>query len=247
MRRKLMKKISLVGCRLRDDAYLDIPTNKLEEQKISENELFALVGYEGDAWSGKLVFVPKFCDDDYQKALPLERVNFYALMMRNCKRIEGYLPNIDWTQDTLKDIYERRMNMMKMKKTFSEVKGILSSFLRRNDTKLEIMDKYLGMKEVYKFRSSIEERQIKLVVKRSGEVGAPDWCCPPPSYREFIINENNSFLVESNKLKVLDGEKVLFSIYCWEKIYFNFEEHFSDKSELKMVAKTSKLEETENQ
>lgn len=127
---------------------------------------------------------------------------------------------------------------MKMKKSFSEVKGILSSFLRRDDTTLEIMDKSLGMKKVYKLHSSLDESQIKLVVKRSGEVGAPDWCCPLPSYIEFIINENNSFLVESNGLKVLDGEKVLFSIHCWEKVYFDFEEHFSDKSELKMVAET---------
>ena len=126
---------------------------------------------------------------------------------------------------------------MNMKKTFSEVKGILFSFLKRDDTTLEIMNKSLGKKVVYKGYSSIDESQIKLVVKRSGEVGAPDWCCPPPSYIEFIINENNSFLVESSGLKVLDGKKkVLFSIRCWEKVYFNFEEHFSDKSELKMVA-----------
>jgi hypothetical protein len=126
-----------------------------------------------------------------------------------------------------------------MTKTFSEVKGILSSFLRRDDTTLEITDKSLGVKEVYKSLSSIDERQIKLVVEKSGELGAPEWCSPPTFYHEFIINENNSFLVESNGLKVLDGENVLFSIYCWEKVYFNFKEHFSDKSELKMVAKTS--------
>ena len=129
---------------------------------------------------------------------------------------------------------------MKMKKSFSEVKGILSSFLRRDDTTLEILNKSLGRKEVYKFLSSIDESQIKLVVKFSEiEFGAPEWCSPLSSYRKFIINENNSFLLESNGLKVLDGEKVLFSIYCWEKVYFDFEEHFSDKSELKMVAETS--------
>ena len=125
-----------------------------------------------------------------------------------------------------------------MKKSFSEVKGILSSFLRRDDTTLEIIDKLLGKKVVYKFLSSIDERQIKLVVDSSGEIGAPEWCSPPTCYHDFIINENNSFLVESNGLKVLDGEKVLFSIRCWEKVYFNFKEHFSDKSELKMVAET---------
>ena len=125
-----------------------------------------------------------------------------------------------------------------MKKPFSEVKGILSSFLRRDDTTLEIMDKSFGKKVVYKGYSSIHERQIKLVVETSGEFGAPEWCCPPPSYIEFIIGENNSFLVEYNGLKVLDGEKVLFTIQCWEKVYFDFEEHFSDKSELKMVAET---------
>lgn len=126
-----------------------------------------------------------------------------------------------------------------MKKPFSEVKGILSSFLRRDDTTLEIMDKSLGKKVVYKGYSSIDEKQIKLVVEKSGEFGAPDWCSPPTCYKNFIIDENNSFLVESNGLKVLDGEKVLFSIHCWEKVYFNFNEHFSDKSELKMVAETS--------
>lgn len=126
-----------------------------------------------------------------------------------------------------------------MKKTFSEVKGILSSFLRRNDTTLEILDKYFGTKKVYKGLSSIEERQIKLVVETSGEFGAPEWCSPPTCYHEFIIDENNSFLAGTNGLKVLDGEKVLFSIHCWEKVYFNFNEHFSDKSELKMVAETS--------
>ena len=126
-----------------------------------------------------------------------------------------------------------------MKKSFSDVNGILSSFLRRDDTTLEIMDKSIGVKEVYKGLSSVDERQMKLVVEQSGEFGAPDWCSPPTSYKKFIIDENNSFLVESNGLKVLDGEKVLFSIYCWEKVYFNFKEHFSDKSELKMVAETS--------
>lgn len=126
-----------------------------------------------------------------------------------------------------------------MKKTFSEVKGILSSFLRRNDTTLEIVDKYFGTKKVYKGLSSIEESQIKLVVETSGEFGAPEWCSPPTCYHEFIIDENNSFLAGTNGLKVLDGEKVLFSIHCWEKVYFNFNEHFSDKSELKMVAETS--------
>lgn len=129
---------------------------------------------------------------------------------------------------------------MKQKKTFSEVKGILSSFLRRDDTTLEIVDKYLGRKVVYKGLSSIDERQIKLDVENSErEFGAPDWCCPPTSHEKFIINENNSFLAEYNSLKVFDGEKVLFLICCWEKVYFNFEEHFSDKSDLKMVAKTS--------
>lgn len=128
---------------------------------------------------------------------------------------------------------------MKTKKSFSEVKGILSSFLRRDNTTLEIKEKSLGKKVVYKGYSSIEESQIKLVVETSGEFGAPEWCSPPTSYRKFIINENNSFLLESNGLKVLDGEKVLFSIHCWEKVYFNFNEHFSDKSELKMVAETS--------
>ena len=127
-----------------------------------------------------------------------------------------------------------------MKKSFFEVKGILTSFLRRDDTTLEIMEKSLGKKAVYKFLSSIDERQIKLVVKNSErEFGAPEWCSPPTSYINFIIDENNSFLLESNGLKVLDGEKVLFSIHCWEKVYFNFTEHFSDKSELKMVAETS--------
>lgn len=126
-----------------------------------------------------------------------------------------------------------------MKKTFSEVKGILSSFLRRNDTTLEILDKYFGTKKVYKGLSSIEERQIKLVVETSGEFGAPEWCSPPTCYHEFIIDENNSFLAGIEGLKVLDSKKVLFSIHCWEKVYFNFDEHFSDKSELKMVAETS--------
>ena len=128
---------------------------------------------------------------------------------------------------------------MKQKKTFSEVKGILSSFLRRDDTTLEIMHKSLGKKVVYKGLSSIDERQIKLVVETSGEFGAPEWCSPPTCYHEFIIDENNSFLAGTNGLKVLDGEKVLFSIRCWEKVYFNFNEYFSDKSELKMVAETS--------
>ena len=126
-----------------------------------------------------------------------------------------------------------------MKKQFSEVKGILSSFLRRDDTTLEIMEKSLGKKKVYKFLSSIDERQIKLVVETSGEFGAPEWCSPPTCYKNFIIDENNSFLTGTNGLKVLDGEKVLFSIHCWEKVYFDFNEHFSDKSELKMVAETS--------
>lgn len=50
-----------------------------------------------------------------------------------------------------------------MKKSFSEVKGILSSFLRRDDTTLEIMDKSLGVKKVYKLHSSLDESELQRV------------------------------------------------------------------------------------
>lgn len=71
-----MKNISLIGCRLRADGNIDIPTKKLKECEIMEDELFELVGYYGDSWSGKKVIVHKFCNGDYQKAIPIENVNF---------------------------------------------------------------------------------------------------------------------------------------------------------------------------
>ena len=108
-----MKKISLIGCRLRNDGNLDIPTKKLKKCGIIEDELFELVGYDFDTWSGKKVIVHEFCDDNYQKAIPIEKVNLWALMMNKCKRIEGYVPDTDWTKGTLKELYERKMNMEK--------------------------------------------------------------------------------------------------------------------------------------
>ena len=102
-----MKKISLVGCRLRDDGNLDIPTKNLKECEIIEDELFELVGCEGDTWSGKKVIVHEFCDDEYQKAIPIEKVNLWALLINKCKRIEGYIPDVYWTDNTLKELHER--------------------------------------------------------------------------------------------------------------------------------------------
>ena len=105
-----MKKVSLIGCRLRDDGNLDIPTKKLKECEIIEDELFELVGYEGDTWSGKKVIVHEFCDEDYQKAIPIENVNLWALLLNKCKRIEDYLPDVDWTKGTLKKLYNDFIN-----------------------------------------------------------------------------------------------------------------------------------------
>ena len=135
------------------------------------------------------------------------------------------------------------MNALKNKrKTFAEVKGILFSFLNRDNTKVEISNKYIGRQEVNKIHSCIEENQIKLHVNYTiREWGAPEWTSPPPKAKEFIINENNTFLAGHNSLKVFDGEsnEVLFSIYCYETVCFDFDYHFSDKSELKMVAEIS--------
>ena len=75
-----MKKISLIGCRLRGDGNIDIPTKKLKECEIIEDELFELVGYYSDAWSGKKVIVHEFRDEDYQKAIPIEKVNLWTLI-----------------------------------------------------------------------------------------------------------------------------------------------------------------------
>lgn len=104
-----MKKISLIGCRIGYDGNLDIPTKKLKECEIMEDELFELVGYDGDPWSGKKVIVHEFCDDIYQTAIPIEKVNLWALMMNKCKRIEGYVPDVNWTNEknnTMKKKYE---------------------------------------------------------------------------------------------------------------------------------------------
>ncbi len=75
--------------------------------------MFELVGYDGDKWSGKKVIVHEFCDDEYQKAIPIEKVNLWALIMNKCKRIEGYVPDVYWTDNTLKQLHDRRMNMEK--------------------------------------------------------------------------------------------------------------------------------------
>jgi NAD+ synthase len=96
-----MKKVSLIGCRLGYDGNLDIPTKNLKECEIAEDELFELVGYEGDTWSGKKVIVHEFCDDIYQTAIPIEKVNLWALMMNKCKRIEGYVPDVNWTNEKI--------------------------------------------------------------------------------------------------------------------------------------------------
>ena len=106
----MMKKISLIGCRLKDDGNLDIPTKKLKECEIIEDEIFELVGYDVDSWSGKQVIVHEFCDDNYQKAIPIEKVNLWALIMNKCKRIEGYVPDVYWTDNTLKQLHDKNKN-----------------------------------------------------------------------------------------------------------------------------------------
>ena len=105
-----MKKISLIGCRLRDDGNLDIPTKKLKECEIIEDEMFELVGYDADSWSGKKVIVHEFCDGDYQKAIPIEKVDLFALMMNKCKRIEGYVPNVNWTNEKINVMEKKEYN-----------------------------------------------------------------------------------------------------------------------------------------
>ena len=103
-----MKKIYLIGCRARNDGNLDIPTKKLKECGIIEDEVFELVGYDFDTWSGKKVIVHEFLDDNYQKAIPIEKVNLWALMMNKCKRIEGYVPDVNWINENndMKKKYE---------------------------------------------------------------------------------------------------------------------------------------------
>ena len=105
-----MKKISLIGCRLRDDGNLDIPTKKLKECEIIEDEMFELVGYDADSWSGKKVIVHEFYDDEYQKAIPIEKVNLWALLLSRCKRIEGYVPDYDWTNEKINVMEKKEYN-----------------------------------------------------------------------------------------------------------------------------------------
>ena len=74
-----MKKVNLVGCRLNGRGNLEIPTKKLKELFITEDEPFELVGYAGDTWAGKIAIVREFYDNDYQTAISIseEQVYYY--------------------------------------------------------------------------------------------------------------------------------------------------------------------------
>ena len=68
-----MKKVNLVGCRLNGRGNLEIPTKKLKELFITEDEPFELVGYEGDTWAGKIVIVREFWESPYQTACQINK------------------------------------------------------------------------------------------------------------------------------------------------------------------------------
>ena len=74
-----MKKISLVGCSLNGYGNLNVPSKKLKELNITEDEPFELVGYAGDTWAGKIAIVREFYDNDYQTAISIseEQVYYY--------------------------------------------------------------------------------------------------------------------------------------------------------------------------
>ena len=74
-----MKKISLVGCRLNGRGNLNVPSEKLKELNITEDEPFELVGYAGDTWAGKIAIVREFSRGDYQTAISIseEQVYYY--------------------------------------------------------------------------------------------------------------------------------------------------------------------------
>ena len=74
-----MKKISLVGCSLNSYGNLNVPSKKLKELNITEDEPFELVGYAGDTWAGKIAIVREFSRGDYQTAISIseEQVYYY--------------------------------------------------------------------------------------------------------------------------------------------------------------------------
>ena len=72
-----MKKISLVGCSLNRYGNLNVPSKKLKELNITEDEPFELVGYAGDTWAGKIAIVREFYDNDYQTAISISKEQAY--------------------------------------------------------------------------------------------------------------------------------------------------------------------------
>ena len=72
-----MKKISLVGCRLNGRGNLNVPSEKLKELNITEDEPFELVGYAGDTWAGKIAIVREFSRGDYQTAISISKEQVY--------------------------------------------------------------------------------------------------------------------------------------------------------------------------
>ena len=72
-----MKKISLVGCSLNGHGNLNVPSKKLKELNITEDEPFELVGYAGDTWSGKIAIVREFSRGDYQTAISISKEQVY--------------------------------------------------------------------------------------------------------------------------------------------------------------------------
>ena len=72
-----MKKISLVVCSLNSYGNLNVPSKKLKELNITEDEPFELVGYAGDTWAGKIAIVREFSRGDYQTAISISKEQMY--------------------------------------------------------------------------------------------------------------------------------------------------------------------------
>ena len=89
-----MKKISLVGCSLNSYGNLNVPSKKLKELNITEDEPFELVGYAGDTWAGKIAIVREFYDNDYQTAISIseeQAYHYFNSLFKSEKKKKEYL------------------------------------------------------------------------------------------------------------------------------------------------------------
>lgn len=94
-----------------DENYYQIPYSVIKEVGIKEDELFIVKDFDDNKEIG--YFIVREIRDTWSPIIPIDKskINWWAVLTRNFKNAEAYDPTknpIDWTTDSLAELYKRK-------------------------------------------------------------------------------------------------------------------------------------------